>query len=344
MPLTLAIVLAAAALAALAESLHVRRIRRLNRLAFGPDASPRRWTAAVPALRTLAVTLLAWGFWQLSLVRPKSHRPSEMPEGGFRHLLLVLDVSPSMQLKDAGPSGTQTRMQRAHDVLMSVFQRVALDQVRISVVAFYNGAKPVVIDTFDLEVVRNILNDLPLDQAFEIGKTRIFDGLALAAEIAKPWQPASTVLVLVSDGDTVPDSGMPDMPRSIAQTIVLGVGDPRSGKFIDGHQSRQDVATLRQIAGRLRGDYHDANVSHLPSPRLALLAGVVPMADASDRGVREAALAAVGLGAALLGGVPVLLALVGSGWQPRQGSAKGVRGSNAPARAAVTTPSPAHRS
>ena len=314
---TLAIVLAAAGLATLGEWLHLRRVRRLARLAFGPEPGPRPWTRGVPPVRVLALVLLAWGFWQLWETRPKSHRPSQMPEGGFRHLLLVLDVSPSMQLKDSGTDGNQTRMQRAHDVLMSVFQRVALDQVRISVVAFYNGAKPVVIDTFDLEVVRNILNDLPLDQAFDIGKTRILDGLRLAAEIAKPWQPGSTVLVLVSDGDTVPDTGMPELPRSVAQTVVIGVGDSRAGRFIDGHQSRQDASTLRQIAGRLRGSYHDANQTHLPSDELARLARVVPLADTTAKGVREAALVAVAVGAFLLAALPGALALWGSGWQVR---------------------------
>ena len=43
------------------------------------------------------------------------------------------------------------------------------------------------------------------------------------------------------------------MPASVAGVLVVGVGDPQAGMFIDGHQSRQDVSTLRQIAARLRG-------------------------------------------------------------------------------------------
>lgn len=335
------IVLAAVGVCSLGEWLHARRIRRLSRLAFGPESEPRRWTRQVPWLRVAAVGLLAWGLAQLMAIRPRSHRPSQMPEGGFRHILLVLDVSPSMQLKDAGRDGTQTRMQRAHEVLMSVFERVALDQVRISVVAFYNGAKPVVIDTFDLEVVKNILEDLPLDQAFDIGKTKILDGLRMAADIARPWQPGSTVLVLVSDGDTVPDSGMPDLPKSVSQTLVLGVGDARAGKFIDGHQSRQDASTLRQIAGRLRGSYHDANLSHLPSDQLERLARVAPLADSGTRGLREAALAAVGLGSAILGILPLALAGFGSRWQPAPAwvrADRSRRSSNVPVAREVSRP------
>jgi hypothetical protein len=46
----------------------------------------------------------------------------------------------------------------------------------VSVVAVYNGAKPVVIDTKDFEVMRNILGDLPMHHAFRSGKTKLFDG------------------------------------------------------------------------------------------------------------------------------------------------------------------------
>lgn len=328
---------AAGALVALGEWLHARRVRRVARLAFGPEAAPRRWVAAVPFVRVAGMAALAWGLATLWEIQPRGFRGAQVPEGGWRHIVLVLDVSPSMQLKDAGPGGTQTRMQRAHDVLMSVFERVALEQARVSVVATYNGAKPVVIDTFDLEVVRNILADLPLDMAFDVGRTKLLDGLRLAAEIARPWPPESTVLLLVSDGDTVPDSGMPEMPRAIRETLVIGIGDARAGKFIDGHQSRQDASALRQIAGRLRGVYHDANVAHLPSEHLARLATVAPMTDPAAGGRRELALAAMAVGTFLLAAVPLALAAWGSAWQPARRRAGVASVSNAAPSVGVST-------
>jgi Ca-activated chloride channel family protein len=220
-----------------------------------------------------------------------------------------------MQLKDAGSAAEQTRARRANEVMTSLLERIALDQVRVSIVAFYTSAKPVVIDTYDIEVVRNALNDLPLDIAFDVGKTALLEGVRQAAELAKPWQPGSTTLVIVSDGDTIPDTGMPDLPRSIHRTLVVGVGDARAGRFIDGHQSRQDVATLRQLATRLRGDYFNANEKQLPSPLLTTLSHSLPLRDTHPRGRRELALAAVGTGAATLALLPMALALVGSAWQ-----------------------------
>ncbi len=68
---------------------------------------------------------------------------------------------------------------------------------------------------------------------------------------------------MLSDGDTVPATGMPKMPASIADVLIVGVGDPRQGSFIDGRMSRQDASTLRQIAARLGGIYHDGNQKHI---------------------------------------------------------------------------------
>jgi Ca-activated chloride channel family protein len=307
--------LAVLALLALAEWLHARRVRRVAALAFGPTGRAREWTWLAPLFRPAALALLVWGSLTLFLLDPKVAKPKKTPEGGWRHLVIALDVSPSMQLKDAGPTGDQTRAKRAAEILMSVLDRVILQQCRVSVVAFYNGAKPVVIDCTDPEVIRNILNDLPLDQAFNVGKTKILDGIKEACDLAKGWRPASTTLIMVSDGDTVPDTGMPQIPQAIGQVLVVGVGDARLGKFIDGHQSRQDASTLRQVAARLRGVYHDGNEKHLPTQNLSALAALLPMKEEKKTGRRELAQMALAAGAGLLSGLPLALALAGSTWR-----------------------------
>src|SRR5262249_43013089 len=182
------------------------------------------------------------------------------------------------------------------------------------VVACYNGSKPVVIDTKDIEVVRNIFSDLPMHYAFTAGKTDLFSGIAEAARIAHPWQPKSTLLLMLSDGDTVPATGMPKLPASISDVLIVGVGDPRQGSFIDGRMSRQDSSTLRQIAARLGGVYHDGNKKHLASDLLAGLT-IIPRKSAFDRLTRrEDALIACGLGATALAVLPVLLPALRTPW------------------------------
>ncbi len=308
--------LGAAIVIALAETLHARRVRRLARLAFGPTGRPAPWARIAPALRVGGASAVAWGLVTLLLIPPRAHVAEALPDNKRRHVLLVLDVSPSMRLKDAGANRDQSRRARATAVMESFFTRVPIEQYLMSVVAVYNGAKPVVVDTKDLEVVRNILADLPMEYAFLTGKTDLFSGLGEAEKIARPWQPKSTLLILLSDGDTVPATGIPRLPASIADVLVVGVGDPRAGTFIDGRQSRQDSGTLRQIAARLNGTYHDANEKHLPSDLLARLTLIPRQGPFAKLTRREYALIASGLGASILALLPVLLHHLGTRWRP----------------------------
>ncbi|MBI2823740.1 MAG: VWA domain-containing protein [Planctomycetia bacterium] len=304
-------------LAVAAEALHAARVRRVAALAFGPTGRPARWVRLVPALRALAAGGLAWGLVTLMLLDPKVHRSADdIPESEMRHLLIVFDVSPSMRLTDAGPDGKQTRRLRARDLIESLFSRVAVRQYLTTVVAVYNGAIPVVEKTRDLDVIHNIMDDLPMHHAFTKGNTDLFAGLQEAARIAHPWRPGSATMLVVSDGDTVPSTGMPRMPASIGHVLVLGVGNPRQGSFIDGRHSKQDVSTLRQIAARLGGVYHDGNEKHVGSDLLREVTqgGEVSPLDRLTK--REYALAACGLGAAILGLLPFALQRVGTAWRP----------------------------
>jgi len=327
--------LIALCLAALAELLHGRRVRRLAPLAFGPDRRPAAWAVAAPYLRCAALCALTWGLSTLFLIEPRRYESgiaANASSSDFEHVLIVLDVSPSMRLVDAGPEKNQSRMQRARALIESFFDRVPIERSRVSVIAVYNGAKPVVVDTQDFEVVRNIFGDLPMHYAFPSGKTKLFDGLEEAARVAKPWNPRSTTLLVISDGDTVPASGMPKMPASVRSVLVVGVGDPQTGKFIDGRQSRQDVPTLKQIAARLGGSFHDGNGKHLSSSLIASTAGLEERSLFDKLGLREYALIACAAGSLILGLLPLLLHFFGTAWRPGTRSA---RPSQAPSRTSV---------
>ena len=307
---------AAIALAGLCELLHLRRVRRLARLAFGPSGAAAGWTKVAPLLRMLAHGGLAWGLVTLMTVPPRIHESQEIADEEWRHLLIVLDVSPSMQLKDAGANGNQARSQRAKDLIESLFERVPIGKFKVSVIATYNGAKPVVEDTRDVELVRGMLENEFMRYAFKSGSTRLFDGIAEAVRLAKPWRPKSALLVIVSDGDTVPATGMPELPMAIGGTLVIGVGDRLAGKFIAGHQSRQDTSTLRQVANRLNGEFHDGNKRHVPSDILAAAAADArkPLIERLTK--REWAMIAVVLSSLVLGLVPLLLHWFGTRYRP----------------------------
>ena len=255
-----------ALVAVVAELLHLRRIKQVKFLAFGPGGRPALWTWAAPVLRVLGLAISAWGFASLwFVVEAKVHSQNEIAENEYKHLVLIVDVSPSMHLKDAGPDGDKGRRKQASDVLESLFNRIPMRQFKISVIGVYSEAKMLLEDSKDHEVVRHIVETMPLWHAYKPGKTKLMSGIELAAKTASKWRPGSTYVLMMTDGDTVPTTGMPTLPSSIEEFLVVGVGDPNTGTFIDDHVSRQDVNTLRQVANRLRGIYHNGNNKHLTS-------------------------------------------------------------------------------
>jgi Ca-activated chloride channel homolog len=144
----------------------------------------------------------------------------------------------------------------------------------------------------------------------------MFSGLEEAAKMAKPWQPGSTTLVLISDGDTVPSTGMPKMPASIKHILLVGVGDSQAGTYIDGHQSRQEAASLRQVAARLGGVYHDGNEKHIPTDMLRGVTFFSAKGTLERLTRREYALLSCGAGASILALLPVALHFLGTRWRP----------------------------
>jgi Ca-activated chloride channel family protein len=151
--------------------------------------------------------------------------------------------------------------------------------------------------------------------AFEAGKTHLFDGLELAANISSEWRNDSTTVVLLSDGDTVPSVGIPKMPRSVNGILVIGVGNPAKGTFLDGKNSKQDASTLRQIALRLNGTYHDGNVKHIPSDTISSLVSVDEKSVLDQMTRREYALMAIGSSSTILAILPFLLNAFGTRWR-----------------------------
>ncbi len=302
-----------ALIAILAEAIHLRRIRKVRYLAFGPKGTPASWVILAPLLRVLSLAAATWGFASLLfVVEAEVHNQSTLEENDYKHLVLVVDVSPSMRLKDAGPDGERTRRERASDVLESMFSRIPMRQFKISVVAVYTEAKMLLEDSNDHEVVRFIMERMPLYHAFKPGKTNLLSGIEQAFKISKSWNPDSTFVVVLTDGDTVPAKGMPKLPASVAELIVVGVGNSNTGTFIDGHMSRQDINTLRQLANRLRGIYHNGDQKHLTTAIVNNLTKVNEEDKSTPWGRREWALFAAITGSSIFAMIPLLLHYFGS--------------------------------
>lgn len=309
------ICVAVALIAVLAEAWHLKRIKRIKQLAFGPNGRAAAWTWLAPIFRVLGISLACWGFLSLWLVvEARVHTSGLLDESDYRHLVLVVDVSPSMQAEDAGTDGKRTRRQRASDLVESLFGRIPMRQFKVTFIAVYTDAKPLVEDSKDHEVVRHIIEKMPMWHAFKSGKTNLMSGIRLAAKMAKPWNPKSTHVLVLTDGDTVPTSGMPKLPPSVDQFLIVGVGNPNSGTFIHDHQSRQDVNTLRQIANRLRGSFHNGNEKNLTSQMVSQFAEARDTDKVKTWTRREWSLMACLVGSSILALIPILLHYFGTSY------------------------------
>lgn len=308
--------LAAAGIGALGEWLHARRTARISPLAFGPAGKPRAWTGVASFVRIAALAGIAWSLITLlaynHLVRERDQRAVTT-----RHLMVLLDVSPSMLLADAGEGGADLRNTRASAVLKSVLDRVPGDNIRFSAAGFYTEARMMVKECKDRELILHLAGGTPFHITYKPGKTDIVASLNQAGEFMKEWPRKSTTLLVISDGDSMAPTGLKPMPSCVSNVIVAGVGDSARGSFIDGHLSRQDTANLSQLARRLGGRFFDCNVRQIPSDMLKPLNSEDPAAAKWRADRRVIALIVLAASSAVLCLIPLLLEFLGSPWRPR---------------------------
>ena len=299
----------------LGEWLHARRVAALSRLAFGPGNRPRGWTGIVPTLRVLAVSGVVWSLFTLIGF---NHLSRDRKRGTVvtRHLMVLLDVSPSMQLSDAGERGDQMRAARARDVLKSVLDRVPGDGVRFSAASFYTEARMLASECQDRELIVHFAADVPFHVTYKPGRTELLESLNQTGRLMKDWPRKSATLLVISDGDSVAPTGLDPMPSAVSEVIFAGVGDKARGTFIDGHLSRQDSASLSQLARRLGGNYFDANVRQIPSEALGKLNEELASSASWSSDRRLVALAILGASTVVLCLLPLLLECFGSSWKP----------------------------
>lgn len=316
-------------LAVLAEWLHGRRIRAVGRLAFGPTGAAHGWTRVVPLLRPFCLAAFTWGLATL-LILKLAAAEGKGKEGDGKtatRLVFLADLSPSMYLTDAGPEGKLTRQARMREVVEGILQRVS-GNLRFGVIGFWTDSLPVVMEARDPELVRNVFNGLPLSYSMPVGQTDLGQAINAAVKLVGEFPEGSTRLIIFTDGDSVNLVPITPRPKSVKEVFVLGVGNPHKGTFIDGHQSRQEVDTLRTLASALMGTYVDVNEKHLPTSALGDLVVTAPLA---QRGLTlaEWAVLAMVVGAAVLALIPVALEFFGTDWKVAPPEREPVNGTRA---------------
>jgi Ca-activated chloride channel homolog len=205
--------------------------------------------------RTLLILLLlALGCIIIGLADP--HIPLEQTKEGV-NVVLVLDVSGSMQATDYQPNRLESSKRSAEILLKSLDPK---DYAGI--VTFESGATTAAYISPDKDRVIKKLNAIEPKE----GATAIGDGLALGIDMAESIPNKKNVVILLSDG--VNNAGLitPDQAAGFAkdrniQVFTIGMGSQTP--FVMGYDyfgnpqyATLDEETLQSIAEKTGGTYY----------------------------------------------------------------------------------------
>lgn len=215
---------------------------------------------------------LIWASLVIALTRPSwLGDVVELPVSG-RDLMMAVDISGSMEIKDMKINGTAVdRLSVVKEVLNDFIDRRTGD--RLGLILFGSNAYLQNPLTFDRETVRTFLNEAALGLA---GKnTAIGDAIALAAKRLENNPAESRVLVLLTDGANTAGEIDPVKAAELAaqmgiriHTVGLGADSMRVTSFFGVQQvnpSRDlDENSLRKIADLTGGKFFRArNITEL---------------------------------------------------------------------------------
>ena len=183
------------------------------------------------------VLLAALGCFILALSRPQFGSHDETVQTAGLDIMIVLDVSSSMNVEDVVPS----RLKSAKHVIRSLVERLEGD--RVGMVAFAGSAYvacPLTTDLSYLMQTVQIVSSKTIQAQgtdIEVGVDTAIKALERGAQEEATTNPSantipSHVLILISDGEDHDGSGAQAVARAKAQGIkvyVLGVGTEKGG-------------------------------------------------------------------------------------------------------------------
>ena len=240
-----------------------------------PAAVAGQLTHPVARRRWLGLAYpLAWIALIVGLAGPRWGKSDETGIAVGRDLVIVIDLSRSMQAPDMADANAITRWQAARagalDLLNGVTRRGGH---RVAVVVFAAHPKVLCPLTTDYDHVRAVIDDIdgkyPLPEirpgASEVvSGTRIGDALKAAVAAHDKRFPGFQDIVLISDGDDPAEDkewirGADEARKAEIPVHTVGVGDPDQDFILTfGEElapTRLREEPLKQIAAETRGRY-----------------------------------------------------------------------------------------
>lgn len=233
-----------------------------RRKRFSKFAEEPVWGKIAPELdwnlprKKLLVWCLAVFFLFAALARPQWGESEEVMKTTGLDIMLVVDVSTSMQAEDIVPS----RMKKAQHFIRRFLERAAGD--RIGLVAFAGNSTLLSPLTTDLDYVAETVDALATDSVTAQG-TDIGAGLETALKAlergaedtsGKETQaPVSRSIVLISDGEDNEDrigEMVASLRKENLKVYVFGLGTEKGGQIPIRDPEGQTVGYKRDRAGK----------------------------------------------------------------------------------------------
>jgi len=233
------------------------RVPFFNRLARLSGQQP--FSGGVVARRhpaRLALLIVVWLLTLAALARPQWIEPPLHRDLPTRDLLVLVDLSGSMDTKDFVDASGKTvdRLAAVKEVLDDFLSRRKGD--RVGVVVFGDAPFALVPFTTDLDLCRAMLRGTAVGMAGP--RTAFGDAIGLGIGLfAKSTVKAKTIIALTDGNDTlsrVPPAEAAGVARDKGIVIhTVAVGDPQAAG-----EDKLDEAALREVASTTGGGFYRA--------------------------------------------------------------------------------------
>lgn len=203
---------------------------------------------------------LVFALMIIAMARPqKTNEKVEQWTEGI-DIMLVMDISQSMQIEDFKPNRLEAAKEVANDFIDGRFQD------RIGIVIFSGDAYSLSPLTTDYDLLKSYIEDIEFDMIENRG-TAIGSALAVATNRMRESDSKSKVLILLSDGDNTAGNIDPITAANLATaydikmySIAIGKeGKVPFGKDFFGRprmvDNTMDETTLREIARIGEGEF-----------------------------------------------------------------------------------------
>ncbi|MBT9393750.1 VWA domain-containing protein [Hymenobacter sp. NST-14] len=239
-----------------------RRRRSKLGVAFVAGQVPRDWSTVLRFLPQV-VLALSLGFGIVALARPQRVDERVVQTGEGIDILLVLDVSGSMELQDLRPN----RLEAAKRVALEFLNGRRGD--RVGLVVFAGDAYSLAPLTTDYDLLRENLESLRLGMIPNDG-TAIGTALGVATNRLRDSPSRTKVCILLSDGENTAGSLDPLTSAQLAHAYglklyTIGLGQDGTVPYFteaSGQtrfvETRLDETTMRQIAQAGEGRFFRA--------------------------------------------------------------------------------------